>query len=176
MIDCPGIPILSQGVLYLVQPPLIHIVLIEPEIPQNTGNIGRTCLGLGAALHLVGKLGFSLEEKALKRAGLDYWSKLKLYRHRNWETFLSVLPDTAHLSFFSKHGTRSMWETPFAPPVYLVFGSESRGFPPSFYKTYKDRLIRIPIQDEIRSLNLSTAVGVAAFEVARQMVQSLHVA
>ncbi|MCG3205561.1 MAG: tRNA (cytidine(34)-2'-O)-methyltransferase [Elusimicrobia bacterium] len=145
----------------------LNIVLIEPEIPQNTGNIGRTCVGLDATLHLVGQLGFSLDEKDLKRAGLDYWPKLKLKRHDRWESFLASIEPTASLTFFSTHGTQSLWEVSFQFPCYLVFGSESRGFPPSFYERYKNSLVRIPTTGPIRSLNLSTAVGIAAFEAVR---------
>ncbi len=146
----------------------MNIVLMEPEIPQNTGNIGRTCVGLKATLHLVGELGFSLNEKDLKRAGLDYWPKLKMERHKSWDEFLAHVPPEADLCFFSTHGTLSLWDRKFRPPLYLIFGSESRGFPPSFYRRYKDQLIKIPIQKDIRSLNLATAVGVAAYEAARQ--------
>ena len=148
--------------------PALHVVLVEPEIPQNTGNIGRTCVGLSATLHLVGKLGFSLEEKDLKRAGLDYWPQLSFHQHATWEAFLSQIPADAPMHFFSTHGTSSLWDQTFRPNSYLIFGSESRGFPPSFYSLYKERLIRIPLDGPIRSLNLSTAVGVAAFEAARQ--------
>jgi tRNA (cytidine/uridine-2'-O-)-methyltransferase len=147
----------------------LHIVLVEPEIPQNTGNIGRTCVGLGATLHLVGKLGFSLADKDLKRAGLDYWPQLKLEVHKDWEAFVKAVPSQAELIYFSTHGSTPLWEKKFSYPCYLVFGSESRGFPPSFYKDHKDRLIRIPVNQQIRSLNLSTAVGIAAFEALRQM-------
>ena len=147
----------------------LHIVLVEPEIPGNTGNAGRTCVGLGAPLHLVGRLGFSINERELKRAGLDYWPKLAFRSYADWPTFLATLPKDADLCFFSTKGTVSLWEKRFVRPSYLVFGSESRGFPPSFYETYRDRLVRIPVCPEIRSLNLATAVGVAAFEAARQL-------
>jgi len=147
----------------------INIVLIEPEIPQNTGNIGRTCVGLGATLHLVGRLGFSLEDKTLQRAGLDYWPKLALERYADWENFLSSVPPGSDLSFFSTHGKKSLWQKKFGTRSYLVFGSESRGFPAAIYQTYESDLIRIPIGPGIRSLNLATAAGVAAFEAARQL-------
>jgi tRNA (cytidine/uridine-2'-O-)-methyltransferase len=146
----------------------LHIVLVEPEIPQNTGNIGRTCVGLNAALHLVGELGFSLAERDLKRAGLDYWEKLDLRRHATWADFLMQIEQGARMHFFSTHGENYLWDRYFELPCYLIFGSESRGFPPSFYDTYKKDLVKIPISGEIRSLNLSTAVGVAAFEAVRQ--------
>lgn len=146
----------------------LNIVLIEPEIPQNTGNVGRTCVGLGAKLHLVGRLGFSLDSSQLKRAGLDYWPKLDLTLHRNWEEFSKALPPQADLCFFSTHGTLSLYDKKFKQPTYLIFGSESHGFPKNFYHEFSDQLIRIPIGGDIRSLNLATAAGVAVFEAVRQ--------
>ena len=147
----------------------LHIVLIEPEIPQNTGNIGRTCVGLGAPLHLVGNLGFSLDEKELLRAGLDYWSRLNWRHYPNWDSFLSTVPKEAMLIFLSTKGAKKYWDPHYRAPTYLVFGSESRGLPPSFYKTYKERLLSIPHHSDIRSLNLATAVVIAAYEAARQL-------
>ncbi len=146
----------------------LNIVLIEPEIPQNTGNVGRTCVGLGAALHLVGKLGFSLDSSQLKRAGLDYWPKLDLNVHASWEAFKETLPVGADLCFFSTHGKIPIWQRQFKKPLYLVFGSESKGFPKDFYTTLEKELVRIPVGSDIRSLNLATAAGVAAFEAVRQ--------
>jgi len=148
---------------------------VNPEIPQNTGNVGRTCVGLGAKLHLVGQLGFSLEAAALRRAGLDYWKKLSLSRAETWDDFLSQIEPNAQLTFFSTHGQHSLWGWTFEEPSYLIFGAESAGLPRSFYETYKDRLVRIPINKEIRSLNLATAVGVAAFEAVRQLELGLRV-
>lgn len=149
--------------------PELHLVLIEPEIPPNTGNVGRTCVGLGATLHLVGKLGFSLEDKNLKRAGLDYWPKLNFRVHADWPSFEKLIPAHADVNFFSTHGQKSFWEKKYFSPCYLIFGSESRGFPSAFYERYKEKLIRIPVSGDIRSLNLSVAAGVAAFEASRQM-------
>lgn len=150
----------------------VNIVLVNPEIPQNTGNIGRTCVGLGATLHLVGKLGFSLDDKNLKRAGLDYWPKLKLVLHADWPAFLSTVPKDADVALFSTKGKISFWDRRYRAPLYLVFGSESGGFPPSFYREHQDRLVRIPVSADIRSLNLSTAAGIAAFEAVRQLKDS----
>jgi tRNA (cytidine/uridine-2'-O-)-methyltransferase len=149
--------------------PQLHVVLIEPEIPGNTGNIGRTCVGLGVPLHIVGKIGFKLDDAHLKRAGLDYWPKLQLKMYADWDTFLASLPAAARLYFLSTKGSTSVWDVKFASPAYVIFGSESRGFPPSFYQTYREQLVRIPIKADIRSLNLATAAGVVAFEVARQL-------
>lgn len=147
----------------------LHIVLVNPEIPQNTGNVGRTCVGLGIPLHLVGKLGFSLDSSQLKRAGLDYWPKLDMRRHDTWEKFLETVPADAELIFFSTHGGTSFWDKTYRAPAYLIFGAESQGLPKPFYEKYKSALIRIPVSDQIRSLNLATAVGVAAYEVVRQL-------
>jgi len=146
----------------------LHIALIEPEIPQNAGNIGRTCVGLGARLHFIGKLGFSLSGKDIKRAGLDYWDKLQFNHHKDWDTFVAALGDNVDIVFFSARGKRVLWDYPFRHPVCLIFGSESRGLPPSFYKKYFEKLIRIPTEGPIRSLNLATAVGIGAFEAVRQ--------
>jgi tRNA (cytidine/uridine-2'-O-)-methyltransferase len=148
---------------------MFHVVLIEPEIPWNTGNIGRTCLGAGAELHLVGRLGFRLDHKQVERAGLDYWEKVRLHRHDSWESFLGNLPDKAELFFFSTKGKKVYWDADFSRNSYLVFGKETAGFPKKFYETYKEKLYRIPQKDDsIRSLNLSTAVGIVLFEGLRQ--------
>jgi tRNA (cytidine/uridine-2'-O-)-methyltransferase len=148
---------------------MFHVVLIEPEIPWNTGNIGRTSLGAGAELHLVGKLGFSLDDKEVERAGLDYWEKVKLRRHENWDHFLKSLPHGAAMYFFSTKGSKTLWEASFPKDAYLIFGKETAGFPKNFYEIYKEKLYRIPQKEEaIRSLNLSTAVGIVLFEALRQ--------
>ncbi len=148
---------------------MFHVVLIEPEIPWNTGNIGRTCLGAGVELHLVGRLGFHLDHQQVQRAGLDYWEKVKLRRHDTWEKFLESLPPDAALFFFSTRGKKFYWDVEYPKGSYLVFGKETAGFPKKFYEAYKDRLYRIPQQeDAIRSLNLSTAVGIVLFEALRQ--------
>jgi tRNA (cytidine/uridine-2'-O-)-methyltransferase len=148
----------------------LNIVLVEPEIPQNTGNIGRTCVGLGAALHLVGTLGFEINAREIKRSGLDYWDKLRWHRHAAWKEFEAALPPEAHLYVFSTKGERSVWDVKYEAPAYLVFGSESRGLPPALYRAFAGRLIRIPVASGIRSLNLSTAAGIAAYEAVRQRI------
>jgi tRNA (cytidine/uridine-2'-O-)-methyltransferase len=149
---------------------MFHVVLIEPEIPWNTGNVGRTCLGAGAELHLVGRLGFHLDDKQVQRAGLDYWEKVTVHRHDSWEAFLKSIPSDATLFFFSTRGTKTYWDIPFPEEAYLIFGKETAGFPKSFYEIYKDKLYRIPQKDEsIRSLNLSTSAGIVLFEALRQI-------
>ncbi|MCB4757195.1 MAG: tRNA (cytidine(34)-2'-O)-methyltransferase [Elusimicrobia bacterium] len=147
----------------------INIVLIEPEIPQNTGNIGRTCVGLGARLIIVGKPGFSLEDKDIKRAGLDYWPKLLMERFESWGMFEKSLSPEADVKVFSTRGKTSFWDVEYRAPLYLVFGSESRGLPPSLYRHLSDKLLRIPHGKDIRSLNLSNAVGIAAYEAVRRL-------
>ncbi|HTC20384.1 MAG TPA: tRNA (cytidine(34)-2'-O)-methyltransferase [bacterium] len=148
---------------------MFHVVLIEPEIPWNTGNIGRTCLGAGAELHLVGRLGFHLDNQQVQRAGLDYWEKVKLHRHDSWERFLESLPVKAELFFFSTKGKKLYWDADYPPGSYLVFGKETAGFPKKFYEVYKEKLYRIPQKDDsIRSLNLSTSAGIVLYEALRQ--------
>jgi tRNA (cytidine/uridine-2'-O-)-methyltransferase len=152
---------------------MFHVVLIEPEIPWNTGNIGRTCLGAGAELHLVGRLGFHLDNKQVQRAGLDYWDKVLLHRHDSWEAFLEGLSPKAPFYFFSTKGKKIFWDADFPKDAYLIFGKETAGFPKKFYETYKDQLYRIPQQDDsIRSLNLSTSVGIVLYEALRQNLKS----
>lgn len=146
----------------------LHVVLLEPEIPWNTGNIGRSCLAAGASLHLVGRLGFSLSERRLRRAGLDYWPRLGPSLHEDWGAFQACLPPGAALLGFSARAPRDYWEAPFGSQSYLVFGRESGGLPSSLRRNLEDRLFRIPARPEARSLNLSTAVGIVLYEALRQ--------
>ena len=148
---------------------MIHIILIEPLIPHNTGAIGRLCVGLGAHLHLIEPLGFSLSEKAIRRSGLDYWPHLDLHVYPNWKQFCNLnQPDAIH--FLSTRGTRSLYDIAFAPPCWLAFGNEARGLPPAFYQTYAANLYKIPQPGEhARSLNLANAAAVAMYEAYRQI-------
>ena len=153
----------------------LHIVLYEPEIAANTGAIGRTCAGLGAKLWLIEPLGFQIDDRKLKRAGLDYWPNLNWEIAPNWETFQSRLArergvDESALTFyyFTKKGARSYLEPTYALGDAFVFGSESRGLPPSMLSD-ATRSLRIPIRTTIRSLNLSVSAAVAAFEARRQL-------
>jgi tRNA (cytidine/uridine-2'-O-)-methyltransferase len=149
-------------------PPERHVVLVRPDVHWNTGNIGRTCLGAGAALHLIRPLGFSLDSREVKRAGLDYWSRVELSVWDGFDPFLSAMaPESAEVALFSKRGARSFWS--LTPPrrLFLIFGSETRGLPGSILSAYPDRAYRIPISRQIRSLNLSTAVGIALYESLR---------
>ena len=147
----------------------INIVLVEPEIPHNTGAIGRICVGLGARLHLIQPLGFSLREEALRRCGLDYWKHVDVTIHTCWKAFIEA--ETPGTMFFSStKGTRDIYECRFHSGSYLIFGSEHKGFPPEFYETYKDHLFRIPMPGpNARSINLANAVSIAAYEAFRQV-------
>lgn len=145
------------------------MVLYEPDIPGNTGNVGRSCVATGSTLHLVGKLGFSLDDSYVRRSGLDYWEKVKLVQHKDWEAFLGTLAPRAALHFFSKKAKRDYWSATFEPESYLIFGCETTGLPSAFQKRYEGHLYRIPmLPHSVRSLNLSTSVGVVLYEALRQ--------
>jgi tRNA (cytidine/uridine-2'-O-)-methyltransferase len=152
----------------------IHVVLVHPEIHWNTGNAGRTCLAVGATLHLVEPLGFSLDERQVKRAGLDYWEHVDLRVWPGWPTFERELPAHGEPFFFSTKAARLLWDVPLGVPtdVVLVFGRETGGLPPEFHQQYHDRFVALPIASPlVRSLNLSTSVGIALYEVLRQRRQ-----
>jgi tRNA (cytidine/uridine-2'-O-)-methyltransferase len=147
----------------------LHIALVEPEIPWNTGNVGRTCLAVDAQLHLIEPLGFSLAEREVRRAGLDYWPRVRLRVWRGWAAFAEALPDLGEPFFFSAAARRRLFDVRFPSDTVLVFGRESVGLPRTLLEAHPDRLVAIPMVDpEVRSLNLSTAAAVAAFEVVRQ--------
>ena len=152
----------------LAPDPDLAVVLVHPEIHWNTGTAGRTCLAAGARLHLVRPLGFSLDEREVRRAGLDYWERVAPVVWPSWETLEASLPSLGEPFFFSADGGRSLWEVAFPPRVALVFGRESVGLPADVRHRHADRLVRIPMAGPVRSLNLSTAVAVAVFEVLRQ--------
>ena len=144
-----------------------HVVLVEPEIPWNTGNAGRTCLAFGAQLHLVGPLGFDLDEKSVRRAGVDYWKRVDPVVHADWEAFRAVLPSLGRPWFLSAEAPRTIHEAFRADADVLIFGCESTGLPARIREEAGDRLARIPMEDDaVRSLNLSTAVGVALYAAA----------
>lgn len=147
----------------------LNVVLLQPEIPHNTGAIGRLCVGLDIRLHLIRPLGFTLYSGRVKRAGLDYWEHVRLSVHDDWDAFLvSESPD--RLVFASTHGERSLYECSFREGDYLVFGSESSGLPESFYDRYRDELYCIPMPGQhARSINLANAVAVGVYEAFRQL-------
>ena len=149
--------------------PRLHVALVHPEIPWNTGNVARTCLATGATLHLVRPLGFSLASKEVRRAGLDYWETLAPQVWRSWTSFEGAAADLGELFLFSAEAPRTLWEVAFPAPAVLVFGSESRGLPVELRRRYVPRLVCIPMRPgTVRSLNLSTTVAVALYEVLRQ--------
>lgn len=145
----------------------LHIVLFEPEIPQNTGNIARTCAAIGATLHLVHPLGFTIDEKSVRRAGLDYWKDVHVVEHTNIETFLEEHKES-HLWFFTTKSEIPYTKAEFEEDSYLIFGKESRGIEESILVDYPTKSIRIPMLDETRSLNLSNSVAIGAYEWERQ--------
>jgi tRNA (cytidine/uridine-2'-O-)-methyltransferase len=149
----------------------LHIVLVHPEIHWNTGNAGRTCLAVGATLHLIEPLGFSLDEREVRRAGLDYWEHVDRRVWPSWEAFEKELPTLGEAFFFATAAPRTFWDAPLgdAKDVVLVFGRETVGLPAEIRERHRDRCVSIPMDSSVvRSLNLSTSVAVAAYEVLRQ--------
>ena len=147
---------------------MFHVVLLEPEIPQNTGNIGRLCVGTGCRLHLIKPLGFLLEDRYMKRAGLDYWQHLEWLVHEDFDEFLdSAKPERMFL--FSKKATRPYWDVSFRKGDYLVFGKETLGLPESILEQYPDHTLQIPMTGPTRSINLANSVAVAVYEGLRQL-------
>lgn len=145
----------------------MNIVLLEPEIPQNTGNIARTCAATGAKLHLIEPLGFRVDDRSLKRAGLDYWDKLDVRIYPNWEAFVEANPE-ARLWFASTKAPQNYTVPQYAPNDYFVFGRESHGLPEPLLAANYDKCIRIPMRPNLRSLNLSNSVAVVIYEALRQ--------
>lgn len=151
-----------------------NIVLYEPEIPNNTGNIGRTCVGLWSKLHLVGKLGFTIDDKQLKRAGLDYWQHLEFQYHKTWEDFLKTVPDASRLLFFETGGRQTLYEAQFQMGDYLIFGRETSGIPPAILEKYPSQIYEIPFPGHIRSFNLANTVAMVMSEGYRQLRPQLR--
>jgi tRNA (cytidine/uridine-2'-O-)-methyltransferase len=148
----------------------VHIVLVEPDIPGNAGNVARSCVATKSTLHLVGRMGFSIDDTHLKRAGLDYWPKLTMQRHATWQTFHQSLPENPALYFFSKKAERSYWDARFVRDSYLVFGSETQGLSDELRAAFPERFYSIPMEgDSVRSLNLSTSAGIVLYEALRQI-------
>lgn len=151
------------------RPPLFEVVLVEPEIPNNTGNIGRTCVATGCSLHLVRPLGFDISEKACRRAGLDYWPRLQLREHESWQAFEDMNPAPRGY-FLTTKATRSIYEVPLQRGDYLIFGKETAGLSPAILEKHANQLVRMPMIAGERSLNLATAVCAVVYEGLRQLM------
>ena len=152
--------------------PILHVVLHQPEIPPNTGNVARSCVAVGAKLWLIRPLGFEITEKRLRRAGLDYWQHLELEVVENWEELAAKLAgplESRRAWFFTKTAGRSYIEASFQRGDLLIFGCETRGLPAELLSSYAEQTLRIPIRPQVRSLNLSSAAAVAMYEAMRQI-------
>lgn len=148
----------------------LNVVLVEPEIPQNTGSVGRLCLATGATLHLVEPMGFEITHSRLKRAGLDYWEHLKVQQHKSIEAFLEFMPKDAPRALLSKKAGNTIYTREFKPGTFLIFGRETMGLPEWLLARSASDAIRIPMYDaRVRSLNLATAVGITLYEAIRQL-------
>jgi tRNA (cytidine/uridine-2'-O-)-methyltransferase len=150
----------------------LHVALIEPQIPPNTGNVARLCAASDSSLHLIGQLGFSLADRDLRRAGLDYWEHVDLWHHPDWRAFRDAISRERCL-YFSANATRSYWDAPFQPNSCLVFGNETHGMPERILEKHPERCFRIPMSGPVRSLNLASAVSIVLYEGLRQ-VQALE--
>jgi tRNA (cytidine/uridine-2'-O-)-methyltransferase len=148
---------------------LLNIVLVEPEIPPNTGNIARLCMAVGLRLHLVGPLGFSLDEKELRRAGMDYWAECDVRVWESWRAICESAINCERVWFFTTKASSVFWGVNYKSGDWLVFGRESRGLPESLLHKHPESCVRIPMRNGARSLNLSTSVGIGAFEALRQI-------
>jgi len=146
----------------------LHVALIQPRIPPNTGNIARLCAATDTPLHLIGPLGFSLDDREVRRAGLDYWDKVDLWVHPDWYTFRDAISRERCL-YFSANAERDYRTAPYRDRRVLVFGSETEGMPPRILEKYPERCFRIPMPGEVRSLNLANAVSVVLYEGLRQL-------
>jgi tRNA (cytidine/uridine-2'-O-)-methyltransferase len=148
--------------------PLFNVVLVRPQIPNNTGNIGRTCVATGSSLHLVHPLAFDTSEKACRRAGLDYWPRLSVHEHPSWDALVASGP--APIWYFSTKGSRPYFDAPLAPGDWLIFGNETEGLPEDLLRASPDRVLTLPMVPGERSLNLATAVCTVIYEGVRQVL------
>ncbi len=149
----------------------INVVLVEPEIPQNTGNIARTCAAIGAKLHLVRPLGFEISEKQVKRAGLDYWDKVEIEEHDSFSKFLDKYKPEEHNMYFVTTKGKNVYsdiDVSDMDEVFVLFGKETKGLPEDVLKKYIDKTMRIPMRETLRSLNLSNSVAIVAYDLFRQ--------
>jgi tRNA (cytidine/uridine-2'-O-)-methyltransferase len=149
--------------------PQAHVVLYQPEIPQNTGNIGRSCVAVGAKLWIVRPAGFQIDDKRVKRAGLDYWEHLLLGDAANWDDLTTQL-DSSRMFFFSRFAKRNLWDVEFEAGDVFVFGRETSGLPESILDRDDPRALRLPTSQHVRSLNLATTVGIVLYEHQRQLM------
>ena len=148
---------------------MLQVALWEPEIPPNTGNVARLCAATGAVLHLIGRLGFRMDNRSLRRAGLDYWDKVTIHRHADQAAFEAALA-ASRIVCFSAHATRRYTDLTYRDGDCLLFGGESRGLPTSVLEQHAEHAVTIPmLTDSVRSLNLATAVGIALYEALRQI-------
>ncbi|WP_293009259.1 MULTISPECIES: tRNA (cytidine(34)-2'-O)-methyltransferase [unclassified Oscillibacter] len=147
---------------------MLNVVLVEPEIPQNCGNVARTCAATGARLHLIRPLGFDISDKAVKRAGLDYWHLVEVFDYENLDDFFCRNPDARDIWLTTTKAPRSYAEAEFRDGCWLFFGKETAGLPEDFRKAHRERCIRLPMREEARSLNLSNTVAVCVYEALRQ--------
>jgi tRNA (cytidine/uridine-2'-O-)-methyltransferase len=148
---------------------MFNVVLVEPEIPPNTGNVGRLCLATGAHLHLVKPLGFSLDDRALKRAGLDYWHEVKVTLWDSLELLQASQPPAARYFYLTTKSKRAYWDTQFRKDDFLVFGRETKGLPEPLLAAHPEACLTIPMPGSTRSLNLATSVGIVLYEAVRQV-------
>lgn len=148
--------------------PLFHVVLHQPDIPQNAGNIGRTCVAIGAKLWFVRPLGFRLDDRYLKRAGMDYWQHLEWQAVDDWSQLIEQLAER-RFWILTRYARRLVWDADFERGDVLVFGSESRGLPDSLRQEYQNRCLKLPMRNEVRSLNLASTVNTVAYEAVRQI-------
>lgn len=164
-----GLAVVGWNYACALAMPLFHVVLYQPEIPNNTGNIGRTCVATGCALHLVHPIGFDTSEKACRRAGLDYWARLNVREHASWESYLEV-ERAASRWFFTTKTSRLLFDGEFRAGDHLVFGPETRGLPESVLEAHPERCVALPMMADERSLNLATAVCAGVYEGVRQLL------
>jgi len=148
---------------------MLNVVLVEPEIPPNTGNVGRLCLAVGARLHLVKPLGFSLDDKMLRRAGLDYWREVDVKLWDSLEQLVAVSPAEHRRFFLTTKSTRPYWDARFRDGDFLIFGRETKGLPLPLLEANREQCLTIPMPGSTRSLNLATAVGIVLYEAVRQL-------
>ena len=151
------------------QESLFRVVLVEPEIPQNTGNIGRTCVGTNCELHLIQPMSFEITDTNLKRAGLDYWQHLKWFTHKNYQDWFSKVEDPSRVFYFTTKVPKTYYEIKYQKGDWFVFGKETKGLPPELINQNKEQAITIPQTGPVRSLNLATAVAITIYEGFRQV-------